>query len=125
MIYGIGNDVIEVERIRNSIQKSSAFVTKIFSKNEIEYCESKGNSKYQSYSARFAAKEAFMKALGTGWRNGIKFSDIEILNDELGKPYVNLLGTTKQVTDEHNFIAVLVTLSHIKEYAIANILIEK
>lgn len=78
MIFGIGIDIIEVERVKNQISKSNGFREKIFTEREIEYCESKKN-KAQHYAARFAAKEAFFKAIGTGWRNGMAFNAIIIL----------------------------------------------
>ena len=91
-IFGIGTDIINIERMNKSlIKKGSAFKRKIFSKNEIIYCEKKKNpSSY--YAKRFAAKEALSKALGTGIRQGINFKDIEIFNDKYGKPNILLKG---------------------------------
>ncbi len=83
MIYGIGIDLIEVERIRRQLDRSDRFIKRIFTPDEIVYCESKKN-KAQNYAARFAAKEAFFKALGTGWRSGLAFNHVEIINDSLG-----------------------------------------
>ena len=85
MIFGVGIDNIEVKRIKKQIDDSTKFKEKIFTVKEIEYCESKKNYA-ESFAARFAAKEAFLKAIGTGWSNGLQFTDIEILNDENGKP---------------------------------------
>ena len=76
MIFGIGIDMIEVERVEHKLTKDSGFREFVFSENEIEYCESKTH-KYEHYAACFAAKEAFLKALGTGWSNGIAFNEIE------------------------------------------------
>ncbi len=124
MIYGIGNDIIEIARIKKAIEKNQAFRDKVFSQNEINLCEGKAN-KYQSYAARFAAKEAFMKAWGTGWGEGISWNEIEILSCKNGRPYLNLLAKTKDViTKENNFI-LHVSLSHLKDYAIAQVVIEK
>ena len=94
MIAGLGTDLIEVERITNSINKESGFREMIFSKNEIVYCESKTN-KFECYAARFAAKEAFFKALGTGWPEGTNFNEVEVIHDRMGKPEINLLGQTQ------------------------------
>ena len=90
-IFGIGTDIVNISRIKESIKNNSAFKNKIFSKREILYCESKKSSA-SFYAKRFAAKEALSKALGTGIRKDIKFKDMEILNDNLGKPYIKLKG---------------------------------
>ncbi len=124
MIYGIGTDIIEVPRIKKQLEKNTGFVKKIFSKREIEYCEPK-RMKEQNYAARFAAKEAFFKAIGTGWRGGIQFNEIEILNDELGKPFINLNGKAKEFFKSNKLKSVFVSLSHLKEFATATIVIEK
>ncbi len=106
----IGVDIVSVDRIKKAILKDG-FKEKIFTKKEIEYCELKKN-KYESYAARFAAKEALSKAIGTGFRD-LKFIDIEILNDKLGKP-----------TIKYKNFKIKLSLSHEKNYAIAMILLE-
>src|SRR5664279_4664011 len=93
MIFGIGTDLIEVERVAEKMEKKAGFKELVFSPDEIIYCEARTN-KYEHYAARFAAKEAFFKALGTGWRNGTAFNEIEIYNDEEGKPELRFLGKT-------------------------------
>ena len=91
-IFGIGTDIINIKRMENSLKKNSpGFKNKIFSKNEIIYCEKKKNPS-SFYAKRFAAKEALSKALGTGIRKGINFKDIEISNDNYGKPSILLKG---------------------------------
>jgi len=91
-IFGIGTDIVNIKRIEKSLKRSgSSFKNNIFSKNEINYCEKKKNSA-SFYAKRFAAKEALSKALGTGIRKGIKFKNIEILNDSYGKPSIQLKG---------------------------------
>ena len=85
-IYGLGCDLVNTKRVERLFLKKSSFKKRIFSKNEINYCEKK-NNKYLSYSKRFAAKEAFSKALGTGFRMNLNFKDIEVVNDKKGKPY--------------------------------------
>src|SRR6478735_10398509 len=110
MIYGIGIDMIEVERIKHSITKDAGFKAMIFSEREIDYCESKTN-KYEHYAARFAAKEAFFKALGTGWLNGTAFNEVEIAHDEKGKPLVNLLGDTAATIATLGYGAISVSLA--------------
>tara|TARA_Y100000590_G_scaffold445867_1_gene578591 strand:+ start:128 stop:520 length:393 start_codon:yes stop_codon:yes gene_type:complete len=94
-IFGIGTDIVNIKRMEKIfIKKNNNFKNRIFSKREILYCENKKKS-YSYYAKRFAAKEALSKALGTGIRKGINFKDIEILNDKMGKPYINLKGSTK------------------------------
>ena len=122
MIIGIGTDIAEVARIAKSIENNS-FKEKVFSKAEIVYCEGKVN-KAESYAARFAAKEAFFKALGTGWRGGVAFNEVEVVNDELGKPSINVIGTTADLIQDRNIKNIHVSLSHIKEIAMATIILE-
>ena len=93
-IFGIGTDIVNIKRIDNSLKKyGSHFKNRIFSKKEILYCEKRKNST-SFYAKRFAAKEAFSKALGTGIKKGIYFKNIEITNDDLGKPSIKLNGAT-------------------------------
>ncbi len=122
MIIGIGTDIAEVARIAKSIENKS-FKGKVFSKNEITYCEAKAN-KAESFAARFAAKEAFFKALGTGWRGGMAFNEVEVLNDELGKPTLNVFGKTFEIIEEKKIKTIHVSLSHTKETAIAMVILE-
>ena len=122
MIIGIGTDIAEVARIAKSIENNS-FKEKVFSKAEIVYCEGKVN-KAESYAARFAAKEAFFKALGTGWSGGVAFNEVEVVNDELGKPSINVIGTTADLIKDRNIKNIHVSLSHIKEIAMATIILE-
>ena len=110
--------------MEDQISKSDGFRETIFTKTEVGYCESKKN-KAQHYAARYAAKEAFFKALGTGWRDGMAFIEIEILNDELGKPEVILHGKTKEVSEKHGISYIHVSLSHIKNLVTAIITLEK
>ena len=93
-IFGIGTDIVNIKRMKKSLRRNgNAFKKRIFSKNEIIYCERKKNPS-TFYAKRFAAKEALSKALGTGIRKGINFKDIEIFNDNFGKPYIQLKGST-------------------------------
>ena len=124
MIFGTGIDIIEVERIENQISKSNGFKEKIFTEREIDYCESKKN-KAQNYAVRFSAKEAFFKAIGTGWRGGLAFNEIEILNNKLGKPEIFLHGNTKKFIEKKKIKSIHVSLSHIKSFANAVVIIEK
>jgi holo-[acyl-carrier protein] synthase len=123
MIFGIGTDMIEVERVAEKIGKNAGFRELVFSKEEITYCEAKTN-KYEHYAARFAAKEAFFKALGTGWKNGTAFNEIEITNNEIGKPAISFLGKTAKAIAGMKLGKILVSLSHLKTLASATVIIE-
>ena len=124
MITGLGIDTVEVERIAQKIEKGNGFRELVFSANEIAYCEGKTH-KYEHYAARFAAKEAFFKALGTGWTAGTAFNEVEVLNDEQGKPGMFLLGETKVTVEALKIGNVLVSLTHTKSVASAVVVIEK
>ncbi len=122
MIIGIGTDIIQTARIEKAMENDS-FRTKVFSEKEIGYCEKKAN-KFESYAARFAAKEAFFKAIGTGWRGGTAFNEVEVVNDELGKPSLQLLGQTAGSVASKNIKNIHVSLSHVKEMAMATVILE-
>ena len=121
MITGIGTDIVETDRIVKAIEKEQGFRELVFSKNEIAYCEPKTN-KYQHYAARFAAKEAFFKAMGTGWKNGTAFNEVETVNNENGKPELKLLGKT---AISIGVMQIHVSLSHIKSTATAVVVVEQ
>lgn len=116
-----GTDIIEIERVKQSIEKlGTKFLDRVFTKKEIEYCESKKSQKYQHYAARFAAKEAAFKAIS--WKINNKYEicwkDFEILNDEHGRPRLNILGVDlKDIED------IDLSMSHCKQYAVANVTI--
>jgi holo-[acyl-carrier protein] synthase len=123
MIKGLGIDLIEVDRVAAKISKKTGFRKLVFSNKEIAYCEKKTN-KFEHYAARFAAKEAFFKAIGTGWRNGTAFNEIEITNNKSGKPEIFFLGKTATSIAEMKLGKISVSLSHIKTMASAVVIIE-
>ncbi|MFZ4522796.1 MAG: holo-ACP synthase [Bacteroidales bacterium] len=123
MIYGTGIDIIEVERIEKVMGRDIGFRDKIFTPGEIAYCETKKH-KYENYAARFSVKEAFLKAIGTGWRYGIRFADIEVYHDDLGKPFINVHGKAKELVTELSITKMHVSLSHLKEMATAIVILE-
>ena len=123
MIKGIGVDIIDIPRIKKMITNNGRFVEKIYSQNEIEYCRSKYRKEVH-YAARFAAKEAFFKALGTGWRYGMKWQDISVENDELGKPEIKLTGKTLENFNKNQYSHINLSISHTREYAAAVVVIE-
>jgi holo-[acyl-carrier protein] synthase len=123
MIAGLGIDIVEVERIAEKIEKDNGFRELVFSANEITYCEGKTH-KYEHYAARFAAKEAFFKALGTGWLNDTAFNEVEIINNEQGKPQIILSGLTNNTVNALGNFNIMVSLSHIKMTATSIVIIE-
>ena len=115
----VGTDIIEVSRIKKLIkEKGDKFLNRIYTKNEINYCESKGLNKYQHYAGRFAAKEAVFKVLNgeTDSGNSLTFKNIEILNKNDGAPYVNILDDIKVDCFDTD---IDISISHIKKYATA------
>ena len=123
MIKGTGIDIVEVVRIKKAIQKSEHFKQFVFAPEEIEYCESKGNS-FESFAGRFVAKEAFFKALGTGWQDDTAFNEVIVANDTLGKPFIKLRGGTEKVL-EVQAVKIHLSISHTKDYATAMVIIEE
>lgn len=116
-----GIDIIEVERIKNNIEKyGEQFLNKVFTENEIKYCESKKVQKYQSYAARFAAKEATFKAVSAWLENKyeLEWKDIEVLNNEQGRPYIKL--NFEKLCCEN--VKLEISISHVKEMAIASVI---
>jgi holo-[acyl-carrier protein] synthase len=124
MILGIGTDMIEVDRIASKIGKEKGFREMVFSPSEIQYCEALPH-KFEHYAARFSAKEAFFKALGTGWKNGTAFHEIQVTNDQEGKPTISLLGLTAQTLSKAGIEKIHVSMSHLKSIASAVVIIEK
>jgi len=123
MVKGIGTDIIEVNRIKRSIEKDNGFAERIFSEEEISYCRSKVRSEIH-FAARFAAKEAFFKALGTGWRDGMKWKEISVKNDPLGKPEIQLSGKSLEFFNKNSMRKINISISHTKIYAVAFVIIE-
>ena len=119
-IFGVGTDIVSVERIKKSL-KNKNFLRRIFNTKEILKCKKKING-FNCYSKRFAAKEAFSKALGTGISKGIRFNEIIILNKKSGKPYITLSGQTKKIIErkfKKKKIKVSLSLSDETKYAVA------
>tara|TARA_X000001036_G_scaffold12270_1_gene10656 strand:- start:23 stop:406 length:384 start_codon:yes stop_codon:yes gene_type:complete len=119
-IYGIGTDIVSIKRIKSSLTKKN-FINRIFDKQEILKCK-RVVSQYNCYAKRFAAKEAFSKAIGTGISNGINFNEITVLNNSSGKPFINLKGETKKKIKKifkRKKIKISLSLSDEKDYAVA------
>ncbi|MDR3564523.1 MAG: holo-ACP synthase [Negativicutes bacterium] len=121
MIVGVGVDMVEIERIKTALEKRR-FVQRVFSEAEQVYCESRGVQRFASYAARFAGKEAVLKALGTGLSGG-KWLEIEILPDSLGRPTVKLSGYYEQLARHKGVGAIHISLTHARECAVAQVVI--
>ena len=122
-IFGLGSDIVDVGRIKKAF-KNKNFKKKIFSKKEIKLINARSN-RIPGYAKKFAAKEAFSKALGTGISGGILFKEISIKNDKKGKPYIELLGKTKSIVNHKikKKYKIFLTISDEKKYALALVVI--
>jgi holo-[acyl-carrier protein] synthase len=118
-IIGIGTDIIECLRIAQMIERhGELFITRVYTDHEIEYCQCRKQAT-QHFAGRWAAKEAVLKALGTGWRRGISWRDVEIRNDASGKPTVALRGGARDMVEELEITEMLISISHCRSHATA------
>ncbi|MDR3110987.1 MAG: holo-ACP synthase [Planctomycetaceae bacterium] len=118
-IIGIGTDIADCKRIARMLEKHpKSFRRHVFTDNELAYCDS-GKSSLTHFTGRWAAKEAILKALGTGWTSGITWRDVEITNEPSGRPIVKLTGGAKTIADTKNITEIKVTISHCPDYAVA------
>jgi len=125
LIFGIGIDLVEVDRLNKSVEKfGDKFLNRLFTENEIKYCQTKFNC-YQHFAVRFAAKEALLKAIGTGLRDGITWHQIEIINDKLGKPLILTHGKCYQILQKLAVKNLELSLSHTKHYGAAVVILEQ
>ena len=118
MIMGLGTDIVEIASLQKAMEQSNRFAKRVFTEKEITYCESKPQ-KYQHYAARFAAKEAVMKALKTGWDKGVQWKQVEVINQSGGAPMIVPNGMAKELLDKMGATNIEVSLSHSEQYAIA------
>ena len=128
MIVSIGIDIIEVARIREVLLRTPRFRERVFTDGERAYCDSRGGSgtgAAQHYAARFAAKEATLKALQTGWRGGISWHDVEIAAHDSGAPYLIMHGPVQQLFEASGATAAHLSMSHTSEHAIAEVILER
>ena len=124
MIVGTGIDLTEVPRIAQSIQRfGDRFLHRVFTEGEIRYCESKAN-RVERFAARFAAKEAGMKAIGTGWSHGVRWRDIEVCRQPGGRPTIAFHGRAAEFAAKMGVAHVALSLSHTPEMAIAQVILE-
>ena len=123
MIIGIGIDLIEIKRIEKALQRNN-FSEKLFTEHERQYCDARKTLRVHSYAARYAAKEAVAKAFGFGFRGSLSsLVDIEIKNDENGAPFVVLKGGFLDMAEKKNVSKIFISLTHSKEYAIAEVIL--
>ncbi len=124
MIIGTGVDIAEVPRIRESIERyGERFLHRIFTEGEIRYCEAKA-TRFESYAARFAAKEAGMKALGTGWSRGVRWRDIEVVRPKGQRPTLQLHGQAAAIAEKLGSKHIALSLTHTSEEALAHVILE-
>ena len=125
MIVSIGIDIVEVYRIAETLARTPRFGERVFTASEREYCDAKGAAAAQSYAGRYAAKEAFLKALKTGWRGKITWLDIEILSDAQGAPSLNISGEASTLFSQTGAATAHLSISHTSEHAVAQVIFEK
>ncbi len=125
MIVSIGIDIIEVARVREVLERTPRFTERVFTSAERAYCDSRGAVAAQHYAARFAAKEAALKALKTGWRGGISWQDVEVSALENGAPRLGFHGEAKKLFEKSGATAAHLSISHTSEHAIAQVVLEK
>jgi holo-[acyl-carrier protein] synthase len=124
MIVGLGVDIAEVDRMQAAIERrGETFLKRVFTPGEIAYCE-RHRAKFERYAARFAAKEATMKALGTGWGDGVRWVDLEVKRDAKGKPTVVLSGRAREIADRMGVRNISLSLTHSGNTAFAQVIFE-
>lgn len=125
LIVGVGTDLAEVARIRQSIANfGDRFLSRIFTEKERAYASTKANAA-ERYAARFAAKEAGMKAIGTGWRRGVTWKDFEVINERSGRPALYLSGVAGEIASQLGVSQISISLTHTKDLAFAIVILEK
>ena len=125
VIISIGVDIIEVRRVHETIERTPRFAERVFTEAERAYCESRGAVAAQHYAARFAAKEAALKALQTGWSGGISWQDIEVAAKESGAPVILFHGRARELYDQSGATRAHLSIAHTTEHAIAEVVLEK
>jgi len=126
-IVGTGIDMIEVERVERALarpQTGERFRERVYSEREVAYCESRGRPRYQSYAARFAAKEATMKAMGTGWNRNVGWREIEVVRERGQAPTIVLTGKTAEFARRKGIAVFHLSLTHTAESAMAYVIAE-
>ena len=118
-IVGLGTDIVETVRIGQMIERhGETFFDRVYTEDEVQYCHSK-KEYTQHFAGRWAAKEAVMKTLGTGWSQGVSFRDIEVCTSRSGQPWISLRGGARDVAEGLGIASILITISHCRAYATA------
>jgi holo-[acyl-carrier protein] synthase len=124
MIVGLGIDMAEVDRIEAAIRRyGERFLRRVYTEAEVSYCQSKGN-RFERFAGRFAAKEAAMKAIGTGWKRGVTWRDFEVTREASGRPGIRLSGVAAQVAGRLGAKRALLSITHSNSVAIAQVILE-
>lgn len=124
MIVGLGVDIAEVERIKGAIERhGKTFLQRVYTSQEIAYCEGFRN-KFERYAGRFAAKEAAMKALGTGWRHGVRWVDLEVVREKSGRPTMALAGEARKIAKRLGVKRIALSITHTEAQALAQVIFE-
>jgi holo-[acyl-carrier protein] synthase len=118
-IFGVGVDIVEVNRIKSAVGRLPGFLKKVYTDNEINFCESKNSIKFICYAERFAAKEAVAKSLKSGFGRNMSFNEIEVVNTISGEPVINLYGETQKYFSSLGASEIKISLSGTKKYAVA------
>jgi holo-[acyl-carrier protein] synthase len=125
MIVGLGIDIAEVDRIERAIRRyGQRFLQRVFTPAEIDYCQSKANV-FERFAGRFAAKEAAMKAIGTGWRRGVSWRDFEVVREPSGRPIIRFSGVAADFAERLGMKRALVSITHTSAQAIAQVILEQ
>ena len=125
MIFGTGLDIVEIDRIKNSLKKySPKFEQKIFTSAEIDYCQSQGDPA-KHFAARFAVKEAVSKCMGTGITGALGFKDMEVINEKTGKPKLVMIGKGRELFEKLELKSIHISISHDSTHAIAHAIAEQ
>jgi holo-[acyl-carrier protein] synthase len=125
VIVSIGTDIIEVYRVRETLARTPRFIERVFTEAERAYCDSRPATSAQHYAARFAAKEAMLKALKTGWSGGLAWQDVEVCLLESGAPYIKLTGMALKLFREAGATDIHLSMSHTAEHAVAHVVLER
>ena len=124
MIVGLGVDIAEVARVKAAIERhGETFLRRVYTPKEREYCE-RFKNKYERYAGRFAAKEAAMKALGTGWSRGVRWVDVEVVREKGGRPTINLAGEASNVAERMGVTNIALSITHTADQAFAQVIFE-
>ena len=123
MVVGLGVDIVEVNRIRKALENQPKMVQRVFTEQEAEFCAARKNQ-YQHFAGRFAAKEAALKALGTGWAEGIRWRDVEVSSEPSGQPYLHFHAKAEEVFESLHAATALLTITHARTYAVAVVILE-